>query len=287
MTSLLCKLIFFSLLEYFSHAFLFHSHQRLSSIRVGKMISMAASTNGSPSASLPVKSVIFDIDGTLADSFQLGFSASQRVLVDAGYPTITAEEYHAFCIYPTPERLARHAMIEPVHGEEFWAVGKALGAEFDRLYIGLVDTATAGFYPGVGPLLIKLRDVHGVQVGALTNAAVAYGEAVLRANGVRDLFGTVHGADDVPAPKPHPDGLLLCCSDLDLKPEECVYVGDAPSDGKAARATGGMRALGVSYGSHPKTNLIAVFDKVVDSVAELDKALDALLEASPATVPSL
>jgi hypothetical protein len=45
----------------------------------------------------------------------LGFSATQKVLTKKGYPrTITAEEYHAFCIYATPERLARHAGIEPV-----------------------------------------------------------------------------------------------------------------------------------------------------------------------------
>jgi len=281
MISLLYGFICFSVVNFSSQAFSLHRLKRRGWVSSSNL--MAASVDGNAQTSRPVKSVIFDIDGTLADSFQLGFSASQRVLEEAGYPTITAEEYHAFCIYPTPERLARHAMIEPVHGDEFWAVGKALGAEFDRLYIGLVDTDTAGFYPGVGALLTKLRDDHGVQVGALTNAAVAYGEAVLTANGVRGLFGTVHGADDVPAPKPHPDGLLQCCADLGLGPEDCVYVGDAPSDGKAARATSGMRGVGVSYGSHPRVNLDPVFDQVVDSVAELEAALDALLASSPAS----
>ncbi len=39
-----------------------------------------------------IEAIIFDIDGTLADSSMLGMTASQRVLVDAGYPSITAEE---------------------------------------------------------------------------------------------------------------------------------------------------------------------------------------------------
>jgi phosphoglycolate phosphatase-like HAD superfamily hydrolase len=40
----------------------------------------------------PVTAVIFDVDGTLADSFTLGFSATQNVLLDAGYQPITPEE---------------------------------------------------------------------------------------------------------------------------------------------------------------------------------------------------
>ena len=51
-------------------------------------------------------------------------------------------------------------------------LGKRLGAEFDREYIALVSTETAGFYPGLRPLLERLRD-SGAVLGALTNAAVA------------------------------------------------------------------------------------------------------------------
>ena len=55
-------------------------------------------------------------------------------------------------------------------------------------------------------LLLDLSAREDVKLGCLTNAAVGYAEAVLRANGVRHLFDTVHGADDVPKPKPFPDG---------------------------------------------------------------------------------
>jgi phosphoglycolate phosphatase-like HAD superfamily hydrolase len=60
---------------------------------------------------------------------------------------------------------------------EFVTKGAELGAAFDALYIGLVDTSTAGFYPGVANLLRALH-ARNVQLGALTNAAVAYAEAV-------------------------------------------------------------------------------------------------------------
>eukprot|EP00614_Pseudopedinella_elastica_P001407 CAMPEP_0172587958 /NCGR_PEP_ID=MMETSP1068-20121228/6929_1 /TAXON_ID=35684 /ORGANISM="Pseudopedinella elastica, Strain CCMP716" /LENGTH=259 /DNA_ID=CAMNT_0013383139 /DNA_START=92 /DNA_END=871 /DNA_ORIENTATION=- len=242
-------------------------------------------------ASVGFKAVLFDIDGTLADSFNLGFSATNIVLKEAGVREITEAEYHVNCIYPTPERLARHVINSapflaaeiPVGSQEFLRVGTELGRKFDDLYIGLVDTKTAGFYPGIKPLLEELHG-RGLKIGALTNAAVAYAEAVLKANGVRNLFLTVHGADDVPKPKPFADGLLVCCGDLGLSPGDCVYVGDAPSDGKAARATAektedgrGMLGVGVSYGSHPEENLVPVFDSVTGSVEGLIKALGKIL----------
>ena len=72
------------------------------------------------------------------------------MLEDAGYPTISEEEYHAHCIYPTPERFARHAQLDGVSvgSPEFLRVGSELGQAFDDLYIDLVTTETAGFYPG-------------------------------------------------------------------------------------------------------------------------------------------
>ena len=86
--------------------------------------------------------VVFDIDGTLADSFRLGFDATNVVLQRNAFPPISEADYHDNCIYVTPERMARHAVGE--HDED---LGKRLGAEFDREYIALVSTETAGFYP--------------------------------------------------------------------------------------------------------------------------------------------
>ena len=213
--------------------------------------------------------VVFDIDGTLADSFRLGFDATNVVLRRNAFPPISEADYHDNCIYVTPERMARHAVGE--HDED---LGRRLGAEFDREYIALVSTETAGFYPGLRPLLERLRD-SGAVLGALTNAAVAYAEAVLLVNNARGAFGSVHGADSVARAKPFPDGCLRVASDLGLEPKDCIYVGDAPTDGAAARAAGYGAAIGCSYGSHAASKLEASghFDAVVPDVAALEKAL--------------
>lgn len=213
--------------------------------------------------------VVFDIDGTLCDSFALGFGATNTVLEANGYPQIDAAAYHEGCVYTTPERLARHAV-----GAYDEALGASLGAEFDRTYIALVDETTAGFYPGVAKLLKRIG-ASGARLGALTNAAVLYAEAVLATNGVRPTFASAQGADSVPRPKPHGDGLLQVAAELDLDPERCIYVGDAPSDGAAARAAGYGASVGCSYGSHAEAKLVDCghFDAICRSVDDVERAL--------------
>lgn len=209
-----------------------------------------------------VKGVIFDIDGTLADSWKLGFDATAVILDKNGIEPITEEIYHQCTKYATPERLARHAGVEP-GSEDFIATGARLAEEFDELYVGLVSVETAGFFPGIETLLRSIP--QEVKVGALTNAAVRYAHAVLESNcptsssngkrgEIYERFHSIRGADNVPKPKPAPDGLFQVCDDLGLEPEDCVYIGDSPSDGVAAHAAG-MPSIAVLWGSHPEESL--------------------------------
>jgi phosphoglycolate phosphatase-like HAD superfamily hydrolase len=236
-----------------------------------------------------VKGMIFDIDGTLADSWRLGYDATLTVLERHNIPPITPEIYHSCTRYATPERLARHAGHEPGH-PLFEQVGRQLAEEFDDLYVSLVTTETAGLYSGILPFLQRIPD--DVAVGALTNAAVRYAHAVLRTNcpaaqtggkwpsipadassGLGAIYGrfrSIRGADDVPAPKPSPEGLWQVCRDLQLKPSDCVYVGDSPTDGVAAHAAG-MPSVGVLWGSHSRESLSrAPFTCLVSTIQELE-----------------
>ena len=217
-----------------------------------------------------IKGVIFDVDGTLADSWKLGFDATAVILDKNKIPPISAETYHECTRYATPERLARHAGLVP-GDDEFEFVGDRLAQEFDDLYVGLVSTKTAGFFPGVHSLLDGIPS--DVALGALTNAAARYAYAVIESNDqdgtVYKRFESIRGADNVPQPKPSPAGLLQVCQDLDLEPEDCVYIGDSPSDGAAARAAG-MMSIGVTWGSHHEENLRrAPFNHVCRTIEEL------------------
>jgi phosphoglycolate phosphatase-like HAD superfamily hydrolase len=222
--------------------------------------------------------LIWDIDGTLADSWKLGFDATLEVLEQNNIPTITEEVYHYHTRYSTPDRMARHAGLEP-GDPNYESVGEKLGAQFDNLYVGLVSTKTAGFYPGIDELLMDVPD--GVGLGALTNACVAYADAVFRVNSVpgdekrqySERFQSIRGADNVPKPKPNPDGLLAVCKDLAVDPSRCVYIGDSPSDAMAAH-NAGMRSIGVLWGSHPKASLLkAPFSVLCETIDDLREVL--------------
>lgn len=86
------------------------------------------------------------------------------------------------------------------------------------------------------------------------------------------LFRVALGADEVPAPKPAADGLLRCLSELGVEASASVYVGDAPSDGKAAK-NAGMRSIGVTWGANSAATLEPSFDVLVDDVGGLTRAL--------------
>jgi phosphoglycolate phosphatase-like HAD superfamily hydrolase len=97
---------------------------------------------------------------------------------------------------------------------EFSTLGERLGKEFDELYIGLTDVKTAPLYDGMRQLVVDVADVGNVKLAALSNAAVAYVQRVIQVHELAPLFAILHGADDVPAPKPSGDGLILTCKEL-------------------------------------------------------------------------
>ena len=86
-------------------------------------------------------------------------------------------------------------------------------------------------------------------------------------------FSVALGADDVPAPKPHPDGLFQLCKKLNVDPVRCIYVGDSPTDGQAATAAG-MQSIGVTWGSHPTSTIVPTFTHTANSLDELYTLLE-------------
>ena len=279
------------------------------------IIHQANSGSESNGRSGRIRGVVFDIDGTLADSWNLGFEATKTVLAEYHndreevklspdtYP-LSSDEYHYGCRYTTPERLARHVGLEPGDAA-FEETGNLLGEKFDRYYVQLVDTATAGFYDGIGEMLIKLHagelkgrklgadevSTDGVKLGALTNACVEYAHAVLKANcpqhssGASSLDGeessiypkfvSIHGANSVPRPKPFGDGILKCCEEMGVTPDQVIYVGDAPTDAQAAVDAKCRAAIGVLWGSNSEEVLKNEegFDTLCKTTEELSIAI--------------
>lgn len=217
--------------------------------------------------------LFWDVDGTIADSYKLGFDSTNSVLLRHNRDVISESSYHEGTKFTTPRRLAWH-----VTGNPDDPIGESLGKEFDDLYVELVSMQTAKLYDGMGELIRNFAALPNVRFAALSNACTSYVEAVLRVNNLDSIFVIGWGPDKVPQAKPAPDGLLLISETLNIPPLRCIYIGDSPTDGQAARAAG-MSSIGVTWGSHAAEKVRPAFDDTVDSPAELATLLQSFVQA--------
>jgi phosphoglycolate phosphatase-like HAD superfamily hydrolase len=96
----------------------------------------------------------------------------------------------------------------------------------------------------------------------------------LQQAGVEELFEVIITTDDVLKRKPAPDPLITCAQQLDMRPGNCVYVGDTATDIKAGKAAG-MRTIGVLTGFDEYDTLEKEKpDAIMESVRNLLEVID-------------
>lgn len=171
--------------------------------------------------------VLFDLDGTLVDSWALYLEAYRRALEPMVERMPTPEEVQA--VGPSAERHLFRGLLGEERGEE-------AHRRFRRHYEALHDELFEGVYPGVLESLDALRR-RGRRLGIVTGKSRPAWEVTRR----RVELGPFHAVvteDEVAEPKPSPQGLELALEELDVPPDRTVYVGDALTDLEAARAAG-------------------------------------------------
>jgi len=216
--------------------------------------------------SLCVKGVIFDIDGTIANSVGFFYEIALEVLDLAGVPPVPQERVYELMRHGDTSPLERLFPSDyPDPAATLKRIVDSRMGEWMRRYHEETEAI-----PGSVELL---RDLHacGMRLGVATSSGRAL--PFLDRWGVRHLFDGIVGREDVEIRKPHPEPVLKCLGQLKLDPHEAVYIGDSPIDIRAGKAAGSY-TIGVLTGTSPHEVLhLESPDHILASVAELHTVL--------------
>lgn len=193
---------------------------------------MSSSRNAARSA------VLFDFDGTLADTAPDLGAALNRVRAEEGMPPLDVDTLRPFASMGARGMLRVGFALTPDD-----AAYAPLRERFLRAYEKLLCNETC-LFPGMRELLEALQ-ARGTPWGIVTNKARRFAEQISAHLGVRP--DCLVGGDDTPHFKPHPASLLLAAEKLQISREASFYLGDDLRDIQAARAAG-MRPVGVEWG---------------------------------------
>jgi phosphoglycolate phosphatase len=184
--------------------------------------------------------VLFDLDGTLADTApDLGL-ALNLMRAARGLDSVPITELRIHASSGARGMIGAGLGVSPEHPDY-----AGLRDEFLDLYERNLKRDT-GLFAEVEELLDALDDL-GLAWGIVTNKAERFTLPLVRLLGLADRAGCVVGGDTTPHAKPHPAPLLEAARRLNVEPGLCLYVGDDARDVMAARAAG-MRAVVAGYG---------------------------------------
>jgi len=187
-----------------------------------------------------LKAVLFDLDGTLADTAPDLAAALNRLRAEQHLEPLALEKLRPFA--SAGARGLVHVGFGVKPGDDEY---DALRETFLEFYAERPCVETR-LFPGIAELLAELAR-RSIAWGVVTNKATRYTEQVLEGLGLAPAC--VVCGDTTPHLKPHPAPMLHALGLLSLPAPQCVYLGDDLRDIQAGRAAG-MRTVAVDWGYH-------------------------------------
>ena len=186
--------------------------------------------------------VIFDLDGTLADTSGDLLAAANYCFRDMGLGNVLGSEDAAVALRGGRAMLSlglkRVNQVDETTINIYYpmlleAYGNAISV-YTKLYDGAMDA-------------VETLKSQGYGVGICTNKPEGLADQLLRDLGVRHVFGSLVGADTLPVRKPDPAPLLEAARLLGGDAKSCILVGDSDTDRNTAKAAGVPSVL-VTFG---------------------------------------
>jgi len=186
------------------------------------------------------KHILFDLDGTLADTAQDLVFTLNTLLQNEGHQPLPFEQLRPMVTH------GANALIELGFGEHVpVAKFKQLTAEFLEIYQNHLSDKTV-LFPGMAELLVTIEG-QGQLWGVVTNKPSWLTNPLMEELGLAQRAACIVSGDTVEHKKPHPQPMFHACDVMGVSASECIYVGDARRDIEAGQRAG-MKTIAALFG---------------------------------------
>ena len=227
-----------------------------------------------------MQAVLFDLDGTLIDTAADFIRIIQQMCRDEGRDVVDAD------LIRTQVSEGARAMVKLVYPELNVEdhIFLAHRQRFLDLY-GADIAVDTDLFEGMYPLLEQLEQ-NNIPWGIVTNKPRGLSESLLEALSLTERCAVLVCPEDVSKTKPDPEPMYLAAKQINIAPEQCIYVGDHPRDIDAGRHAN-MYTILAAYGYLPlqhKDDLAAwQANAIVNNVAKLHQLIETLVDIPSTT----
>jgi 2,3-diketo-5-methylthio-1-phosphopentane phosphatase/HAD superfamily hydrolase (TIGR01509 family) len=217
-----------------------------------------------------IRGIIFDLDGTLIESYEAIYLGLKEVLQQFGrkiFPFSDLKKY----LKPDLETTLNQ-FFSP---EEVLRGIPIMRRKYEEVYLDKTH-----FLDGAKEALKTLHS-QGILLGVASNKFGRFSRGALVHLGVSDYFKSVMGAGDVPRNKPFPDMIHAALEEINLPPEDVVFVGDTLTDIDAGKEAG-VDVYALPTGFHSKMELSQKKPRrILKSLGELVPLVSSLFSPRP------
>lgn len=216
------------------------------------------------------KAVLFDLDGTLIDTAKDFIRIIQHMCRENQRPELDED------LIRSQVSEGARAMVHLVY--QHLDINSEELLHYRQQFLDIYEQdicVDTDLFAGMNELLLDLER-HHIAWGIVTNKPRYLTELLLKALNLNERCSVLVCPDDVTHTKPDPEPMYLACKQLNIEPQNCIYVGDHPRDIDAGR-NANMYTILASYGYLPmncRDDLLSwQANKIVASVAELHQEI--------------
>jgi beta-phosphoglucomutase family hydrolase len=205
------------------------------------------------------KTVLWDMDGVIADSGSYHFAAWQETFAERGIK-FTKEDFIKF-FGTRNDFIIRSILGDKTCEKDIETIIQKKESNFRERIKGNIKP-----FPGAIKLLAAIKKGN-FKLGLVSSAPGENIDLLLGELDLGECFNCVISGREVKESKPNPQIFLLAAEKCGVEPQNCIVIEDSPLGVKAAKAAG-MRCLAVAN-AHTKQELTEA-DRIVDSLEEVD-----------------